>query len=164
MKNPTDKRVVKTRKLIIETFKEMIIEMDYNEITIKELADRVDDEEFGILQLVKFQYEVLNYVDIVDESVEWRYVFVTDLNTSYSPKFNAYSISNGKSVEMKVHRAKPRKDKDVKTSFSEVPFEDGDILYVKAVKKQPKKQKIGDDFIEIPDVLEWWIKDYVKVM
>ncbi len=42
MKNPTDKRVVKTRKLIIETFKEMIIEMDYNEITIKELADRAN--------------------------------------------------------------------------------------------------------------------------
>lgn len=42
MKNPTDKRVIKTRKLIIETFKEMIIEMDYNEITIKELADRAN--------------------------------------------------------------------------------------------------------------------------
>ena len=42
MKNPTDKRVVKTRKLIIETFKEMIIEIDYNEITIKELADRAN--------------------------------------------------------------------------------------------------------------------------
>ena len=131
---------------------------------VKELADRVSDEEYGILQLIKFQYEVLNYVDIVDESVEWRYVFVTDLNTSYSPKFNAYSISNGKTVEMKVHRAKPRRDKDVKASFNEIPFEDGDILYIKTVKKQPKKQKVGDDFIEIPDVLEWWIKDYVKVM
>ncbi|MBO5286215.1 MAG: TetR/AcrR family transcriptional regulator [Clostridia bacterium] len=42
MKNPNDKRVIKTRKLIIETFKEMIIEMDYNEITIKELADRAN--------------------------------------------------------------------------------------------------------------------------
>lgn len=42
MKNPNDKRVIKTRKLIIDTFKEMIIEMDYQDITIKELAARAN--------------------------------------------------------------------------------------------------------------------------
>lgn len=42
MKNPSDKRVVKTRKLIIDTFKKMIIEMDYEDITIKELASRAN--------------------------------------------------------------------------------------------------------------------------
>ena len=77
----------------------------------RELVDSLPNDEYGVLQLVKFQYEVLNYVDYVDETVEWRYVAVTDLNTSYSPKFNAYSINNGKSVEMKVHRKKPKMDK-----------------------------------------------------
>lgn len=131
---------------------------------VKELVDKIPNEEYGILQLVKFQYEVLNYVDYVDETVEWKYVVVTDLNTSYSPKFNAYSINNGKSIEMKVHRAKPRMDKTVVNSFTEIPFEDGDILYIKTVKKQPKKQKVDDNWIEVPDVTEWWIKDYIKVM
>lgn len=131
---------------------------------VKELASRVPDEEFGVLQLVKFQYEVLNYVDWVDKEVEWRYVVVTDINTSYSPKFNAYSINNGKVVEMKVHKTKPRIDKEVGNSFAETPFEDGDILYIKKVKKQQKKHKINDDWVEIPDTFEWWIKDYVKVM
>ena len=42
MKNPNDKRVIKTRKLIIETFKSMIIEMEYSEITIKNLAERAN--------------------------------------------------------------------------------------------------------------------------
>lgn len=42
MKNPNDKRVVKTKKLIIDTFKEMIIEMEYEDITIKELAERAN--------------------------------------------------------------------------------------------------------------------------
>ncbi len=42
MKNPADKRVVKTRRLIIDTFKSMIIEMDYEKITIKELASRAN--------------------------------------------------------------------------------------------------------------------------
>lgn len=131
---------------------------------VKELANNVPDEEFGILQLVKFQYEVLNHVDYVDESIEWRYVVVTDLNTSYSPKFNAYSISNGKIVEMKVHKAKPKFDKNVINSFKEIPFEDGDILYIKTVKKQPKKQKVNDEWVIIPDTFEWWVKDYIKVM
>lgn len=131
---------------------------------VKELASKVPDEEFGILQLVKFQYDVLKYIDYVDESIEWRYVVVTDLNTSYSPKFNAYSINNGKVVEMKVHKAKPKFDKNVVNSFKEIPFEDGDILYIKIVKKQPKKHKVNDEWVVIPDTFEWWIKDYIKVI
>lgn len=131
---------------------------------VRELADKVPNEEYGVLQLVKFQYEVLNYVDCVDESIDWRYVVITDLNTSYSPKFNAYSINNGKVVEMKVHKNKPKFDKEVENSFNEIPFEDGDILYIKKVKRQPKKQKVNDDWVVIPDVTEWWIKDYIKVM
>lgn len=131
---------------------------------VRELADKVPNEEYGVLELVKFQYEVLNYVDYVDESIDWRYVVVTDLNTSYSPKFNAYSINNGKVVEMKAHKNKPKFDKEVENSFNETPFEDGDILYIKKVKRQPKKQKVNDDWVVIPDVTEWWIKDYIKVM
>lgn len=131
---------------------------------VRELADKVPNEEYGVLQLVKFQYEVLNYVDCVDESIDWRYVVITDLNTSYSPKFNAYSINNGKVVEMKVHKNKPKFDKEVENSFNEIPFEDGDILYIKKVKRQPKKQKVNDEWVVIPDVTEWWIKNYIKVM
>ena len=130
---------------------------------VRELADNVPDEEFGVIQLVKFQYEVLKYVDYVDKDIDWRYVVVTDINTSYSPKFNAYSISNGKSVEMKVHKTKPRMDKNVINSFNEIPFEDGDILYIKQIKKQPKKQKTDDGWVVIPDTYEWWIKDYIKI-
>ena len=37
-----DRRVEKTRNVIINAFKEMIIEKDFNEITIKELAERAN--------------------------------------------------------------------------------------------------------------------------
>lgn len=131
---------------------------------VRELADRVPDEEFGVLQLVKFQYEVLGYVDYIEPSIEWKYVVVTDLNTSYSPKFKAYSIAYGKSIEMKVHKSKSWNNKDVVNSFKEIPFEDGDILYVNKWKKEQRKQKVGDTWIPIPDAFEWWIKDYSKVM
>jgi hypothetical protein len=43
------------------------------------------------------------------------------------------------------------------------PLIDGDIIYVNSVKKQLKKQKINNEWVEINDVYEWWIKDYIKV-
>ena len=49
-------------------------------------------------------------------------------------------------------------------SFKEIPFEDGDILYIKIVKKQPKKHKVNDEWVVVPDTFEWWIKDYIKVI
>jgi DNA polymerase III alpha subunit/intein/homing endonuclease len=130
---------------------------------VKELAFRVDNEEYGVAQLVKFQYEVLNYIDYIDNTIDWRYITVTDLDTQYSPKFKAYFISNGQSVEMKVHKKLNYKDKEIVTSFNEVPFENGDVLYIKNWKKQPKKSKINDEWVVIPDVVEKWIKDYTKI-
>lgn len=130
---------------------------------VKELASYVDNEEFGVIQLVKFQYEVLGYVDYLDESLDWRYVVITDLNTSYSPKFNAYSIGKGKTTEMKIHKSTNRRDKALKVSFSEIPIQDGDVIYIKDVKKQQKKQKVNDEWQIVPDVYEWWIKDYIKM-
>jgi DNA polymerase III alpha subunit len=130
----------------------------------KELVSMIPDEEFGILQLVKFQYEVLGYTNYTDNDVEWRYVLVTNLDTAYSPKFRAYSINNGKIVEMKVHKTINKRDKIVKSSFKETPFEEGDILYIRNVKKQPKQQKVDDKWVDIPNTTEWWIKDYYKVV
>ncbi|SEU09774.1 DNA polymerase III, alpha subunit [Lacrimispora sphenoides] len=129
----------------------------------KELASYIDEEEFGVIQLVKFQYEVLGYVDYVDDTLEWRYVVITDINTTYSPKFNAYSIGKGKTTEMKIHKTINKRDKAIKTSFNEIPVQDGDIIYIKDVKKQPKKQKVNDEWQIVPDVYEWWIKDYIKM-
>jgi hypothetical protein len=130
---------------------------------VKELVSNLSDEEFGIIQLVKFQYDVLGYVDFIDDSFDWRYVVITDINTQYSPKFNAYSINNGKSVEMKIHKSKNKKDREIAISFNEIPLMDGDIIYIKNIKKQPKKQKVNDEWVVVPDVIEWWIKDYMKV-
>ena len=130
---------------------------------VKELVSQLDDEEYGTIQLVKFQYEVLGYVDYVDESLDWRYIVVTDLNTQYSPKFKAYFITNGQSVEMKIHKTINKRDKNLITSFNEIPFEDGDVLYIKQWKKQPKKTKVDGEWVEDSSIIEKWIKDYMKV-
>lgn len=131
---------------------------------VRELSKNIKNEKYGIAPLAKFQYEVLGYVDIVDSSLDWRYVVVTDINTQYSPRFKAYFLTNGQVVEMKVHNKKNKRDKEIITSFSEIPFEDGDVLYIKHWKKQPKKVKINDKWAVDNDIIEKWIKDYSKIL
>lgn len=128
------------------------------------LCNSIPNEEFESTQLVNYQYEVLGYVDRIDPKLEWRYVCITNLNKTYSPKFSAYCIQNGKITEMKVHKTIPRNDKRCKVSFKQVPFEEGEIIYIKDCKKEPKKIKVDDEWQIVPDTYEWWIKDYYKVV
>lgn len=128
------------------------------------LCNSIPNEEFESTRLANYQYEVLGYVDRTDPKLEWRYACITNLNTTYSPKFNAYCIQNGKITEMKVHKTIPRNDKRCKVSFKQVPFEEGEIIYIKDCKKEPKKIKVDDEWQIVPDTYEWWIKDYYKVV
>lgn len=131
---------------------------------VKAIAAQIPDEEYSPLVLAKFQYQILGYIDLIDASLDWRYVMVTNLDTKYSPKFQAYSFERGKIQTFKAHKRKPFSDPRAMTSFAEVPFEDGDILYIKDVKKEPKRQKVGESWVDDPTETEWWIKDYSKVV
>lgn len=130
---------------------------------IRYLFENTKVAECTLMQKIGYQLEHLGYIDCIDESMEWRYIVVTGLNEQYSPKFNAYSISNGKTVEMKVHKKANKRNKEVVASFDQTPFKDGDVLYIKNVVKQPKKMKKDDEWIIVPDTYEWWIKDYIIV-
>lgn len=131
---------------------------------VREICSKVPNDEFESTIIAKYQYDVLKYIDFTDSKLDWRYVCITDLNTTYSPKFNAYCISNGKVIEMKIHKTIPRNDKTCKVSYKQIPIEDGEIIYIKDVKKQPKKIKVGDDWQIVPNSEEWWIKDYSMVL
>lgn len=131
---------------------------------VKELAKKVPDDEYGIGKLVKFQYEVLGYIDYVNPNLDLRYVVITELDDTYSPKFKAYCLSNGKTSEMKIHKRLNYKNKEIKVSVQECPIADGDIIYMTKCKKEQRQRKINDEWINIPDVYDWWINDYYKVV
>ena len=130
---------------------------------VKAIARQIPDEEYGKLQLVKFQYEVLQYVEMTIPDIEWRFVVVTDLDTTYSPKFSAYCLQNGKSTPMKVHKKKNARDKRIQMGFLETPFKDGDILYLKDVKRENQRKNIDGKWVENPEIKDWWVKDYMVV-
>ena len=131
------------------------------------LAAEVPDEEYPPYILARFQYEVLGYITIHDPETDWRYVIVTGLSTTYSPKFQAYSVGKGKSVEMKIHKKKAHTAcggaGGVRTSFDESPVKEGDVIYVKDVRQECKRMKTDRGWTEVPNEKEWWLKEYYIV-
>ena len=135
--------------------------IDWNGL-IKELCRMVPDDEYPSYILGKLQYDVLGYVDTKDPELSKKFVIVTGLNTTYSPKFKAYCITTGQAAEIKVHKSKDPRKKVTMTSFRDVPFEDGDVLFMNVCKKREKVRKTDDGWVGT-GTYEWWLEDYKKV-
>ena len=117
-----------------------------------------------VKEKINAQLEYLSYVDYVDPTLDTRYVFVMGLNTNYSPKFTAYCLNNGKTCQMKVRKTKKGRDWNVKNTFKDTPFANGDILYMTKCKQEPKaiRQEDGSWARDYHDK-EWWLYEYSVV-
>ena len=113
-------------------------------------------------QKVKYESELLGYIDYKNPELKKNYFVVTQLDTKYSPKFTAYCLNNGKSVEMRVKKRRNPKNKSdkTKTSFEDLPFKNGDILYLKSWGKEPKMKKTESGWEKDPSVMINWMYDY----
>lgn len=119
----------------------------------------------SLAQRLKYQLEFLGYIDFIDEKMEPRMIAVLSLDTSYSPKFQAYCLQNGKVCDMKVHARLNYKNEKVRASFADSPFENGDVLYMISCSKEPKKRKNDSGQWEsVPNEFNWWLNDYKKVV
>lgn len=150
-------------------FATKISEAEYKDIDAHKLLSSLQyhGNPRSLKQIIHDQQEFLSYVDYVDPSCDPMLVCVTKLNTTYSPVFTAYRIKDGGTCQLKVHKTRNPKNRSVITSYRDIPFEDGDILYIKKWDKMPKKRK-GDkskgeaDWVLVdPVVYEWWVNDYV---
>jgi AcrR family transcriptional regulator len=77
LERKTDLRVIKTRKAIKDTFKEMVMEMDASKITIKELTDRAQIHR-KTFYLHYTSIEAL-YEDILKEMTEQYFKKIDDI-------------------------------------------------------------------------------------
>lgn len=114
----------------------------------------------------KIQYEIshLGYIEYTNPDLSKRYIVITDLDSQYFPKFKAYCLKNGSFCEMRIHKKKSPRDKEVKTTYADAPFENGDILFMSKCSQKPKQRKGADGHFEvIPGEYNWWIDDYYKV-
>ena len=79
-----------------------------------------------------------------------RYILITDLDATYSPKITAYSLSKGTINKFKIK-------KDI---FSQIPLKYGDIVSLESFEKRPRYIKEGNTFREVAGQFEWWITNY----
>lgn len=116
----------------------------------------------SIHQRIRWQEELLGYIDYTDQQLDMRYFVVTNLDDKYSPRFTAYCINNGKSVEMRVRKKRNPKNFSDKTkvSFTDEPFNNGDILYLKSWGVEPKMKKTETGWEKDPSVMINWMYDY----
>ena len=128
---------------------------------IKEIVSKVPEDEYPLKDIIKFQQDILGYIEFSNPEFDKRLVVVTKLNTDWSPKFEAFCLNNRQVSEVKIHKKKNPKDKSIKTSWKDLPLNEGDIIYMKECKKEPKKRKNSEGkWEEIPGVYDWWLKDY----
>ena len=127
----------------------------------KEICKRIPDDEFSLSELVKFQNEVLGYIEYKNPNLSGTIIAVTKLDMKYSPKFQAYCLKDGRTVEMKIHKKKNAKEKKIKTAFADTPVENGDVVLMKSWSEEPRKRKNADgEWEKIPGVYDWWLNEY----
>ena len=108
-----------------------------------------------------YQKEYLGYIEYTNPELDPRLVMVTNLDTRYTPRFDAYCLKTGEIKTLKVHKRIPWKNKDVTVSFKELPFKDGDILRLKKCKLEPRMYKdANDEWQKDYSDMQWWVKDY----
>ena len=128
---------------------------------VKALVAEIPDDEYSLKDIIKFQQDILGYIEYFNPSFDKKIVVVTKLNTDYSPKFEGFCLNNRKVAELKIHKKKNPKDKSIKTAWTDLQLQEGDIIYLKELKKEPKKRKNSEGKWEtIPDVFDWWLNDY----
>jgi DNA polymerase-3 subunit alpha len=127
---------------------------------IEEIEYGLPDEDFPLTQKISWQLEFLGNINYIDPDEDERKIVVTQLDKKYSPKFIGYSIKTGKTGQLKV-KSKARRDwktREETDGFDKKPFKDGDILYCEKFKKEPKRKKVGDDWIDTDEIEDWVVK------
>lgn len=114
-------------------------------------------------QRIKYQVKYLGYVGYINPKFDTRYIVILDIDTTYSPKFKAYCLKTGQICDMKIHSRLVKNDKRIKVSYSEIPVENGDIIYMERCDKEAKKRKGEEGWEIVPNEFVWWINDYRKI-
>lgn len=134
-----------------------------NERILLEIWKSIPNEDLSIIEKITYEKEYLGYISYTNPDIDKRYIMVTDLDARYSPRFNAYCLNNGKTEELKVYKQRRGRGMSGVTYYKDIPFKEGDLLFAKKFNSKPKSMKTSDGWVNIPNTVEWWLLDYVKI-
>lgn len=114
------------------------------------LCDNSTPEPYTLAQRLKDEQELLGRNVYMDSKLKYQ-GFVTDVNTSFSPKITLYDLSTGKTETIKCY----------KKTFAEQPLTKGMIItYYTESKQKSRLNPETKQFEKIPNEFEQWFKWY----
>ena len=116
-----------------------------NEGLIKALCEKLENKSLSISEQIKFEDEMLGYIDYVNSKVPEYFWIVTEFkvyNNSSKPYLTLRNIHSGETVKTKIKKAK---------IFDANPFELYSVLIFNNLSYENKHKKVDGKWIEIDE-------------
>ena len=119
--------------------------IDNNEGLVKELCDNIKNKPLSIIEQIKFEDEMLGYIEYTNAEIPKYFWIVTEFKT-YNSKSKPYltvrNLNNGETIKTKIKKAKV---------FDTNPFEQYSILIFNNLSNEHKHKKVDGKWVEIEE-------------
>lgn len=117
---------------------------------INELTDMLENKDIPLKDRLETQLEYLGYIDYINPNIDKSKLYVVDVNTKYTPVLTLYCLNNGNTNRLKLAKKK----------YNNNPIDKGDFILMLDYSRKPRKRKIDDKWIELPEK-EWHLENYI---
>lgn len=128
------------------------------------ISTRIQTQPCTLSDKIKYQIELLGYVDYTNPDADPRCAVIMNVDTKYTPCVDAYCLQNGITRKFKIHKSKNPKELKIKKTWNDLPLEVGDIIYIKNFTKKPAMKKVNNQWIPVEGKFNVWINDYKKII
>ena len=126
----------------------------YRDVNIEkilhEYEKRVPNNNLKVSEQIKFEMEILGYINTTYPEVEKSICLVKDVDTKFTPKATIYCLKNGKEIECKIN----------KKTFKTKPFKKNSLIKANEFEKKPKWIKVEEGFEKSTTETEWHLVNY----
>ena len=116
-----------------------------NENLVKELCKKLENKSLSIIEQIKFEDEMLGYIEYVNAEIPKYFWIVTEFKT-YNSKSKPYvtvrNLNNGETIKTKIKKAKV---------FDMNPFEQYSILIFNNLSNEHKHKQVNGKWVEVEE-------------
>ena len=116
-----------------------------NENLVKELCKKLENKSLSIIEQIKFEDEMLGYIEYVNAEIPKYFWIVTEFKT-YNSKSKPYvtvrNLNNGETIKTKIKKAKV---------FDMNPFKQYSILIFNNLSNEHKHKQVNGKWVEVEE-------------
>lgn len=126
----------------------------YRDVNIEKILHEyeksVPNNNLKVSEQIKFEMEILGYINTTYPEAERSVCLVKDVDTKFTPKATIYCLKNGKEIECKIN----------KKTFKAKPFKKNSLIKANEFEKKPKWIKVEEGFEKSTTETEWHLTNY----